>query len=468
MRNTLNPDTALSVVLDSITPEERDELLAEAEAEQAKYAAAKTERAESFLVRDSVFVEAGISLNAQGQAPLPNMERIARVLRHFSQTRDSLWYDEFTHRVMTNLGGEDRELRDSDYLDILAMIQNVFWPSAPKTVVFDAIEYYAHRNPRNSVTEYLDGLKWDGAHRLRGWLGNAFGANYKHDKMRRYHECVGRNWLIAMVARAYRPGCQVDNVVVLEGPQGVGKSRALQVLGGSAYANLGGKMSNDKQFVELFRGKWLIELAELDSLNRSTIDAVKSTITTRVDTYRPPWGRVARDFARTCVLAGTCNRTDWLVDDTGNRRFWPVKCSGAVNFEWLEFNRDQLFAEAVHHYKRGRKWWSVPEIHALVTDARKVDDPWLDRIKQYLDDPTTPAQLTSSDVLSSALHIPMERQSRATVLRLTPAMRQLGYVYKAVRCGDAVAKRWVKEQQKDKEQQQAKGRRQAKMKEGRS
>ena len=145
------------------------------------------------------------------------------------------------------------------------------------------------------------------------------------EKYTAYLRSVGPKWLIAAVARIYRPGLQGRPRIVFEGPQGVGKSTCLRILAGDEWfadeiADLGTKDS-----AQDLRGKWIVELAEVAALRRAALERMKAFISRNVDHYRPSYGRRSMDFPRQCVFAGTTNADAYLADETGNRRFWPVK-----------------------------------------------------------------------------------------------------------------------------------------------
>jgi putative DNA primase/helicase len=176
---------------------------------------------------------------------------------------------------------------------------------------------------------------------------------------------VAARWLISAVARVFQPGAKADCCLILEGGQGIGKSSALRILGDPWFtdeiADLGGK---DASFQT--QGVWIVEIAELDSMNRSEVSRIKSFMSRNVGRFRPPYGRRIVESPRQCVFAGSVNHNVYLRDETGGRRFWPVECR-SIDLAGLKRDRDQPWAEAVFKYQAGSPWWL--ESAELITKA---------------------------------------------------------------------------------------------------
>jgi predicted P-loop ATPase len=143
---------------------------------------------------------------------------------------------------------------------------------------------------------------------------------------------------------------------VLEGKQGAGKSSILRALAGDEWFHDGLSDMHGKDASAALRGKWIIELPELSAMRRSDTEAVKAFLSRTEERYRPAYGRTEVIKPRRCVFAGTTNRNDYLTDDTGERRFWPVTV-GAVKLDELTQDREQIWAEAVDLYRNGARWW---------------------------------------------------------------------------------------------------------------
>lgn len=399
-----------------------------------------------------------------------------------------IWFDDFHGDFFTDWRGKESDeivpvtkMDDAFLLNVhgfLLMMDTRLGASSSGNTE-KTVHFVADKDHRNEPREWLRGLQWDGEPRLEQLLTRAYGA--PNDT---YHRAVGRCWFVSMAARISEPGCKVDTMPVLYGPQGTAKSTSLEVIGGQWYATIN-TTADSKDFLDALRGVLVAEVAELDAIsgNRVENSRVKSLLSTRVDKYRPPYGRTSREFRRTAVLVGTTNDPAWHRDETGGRRFWPVHCVGAIDLQWLRENRDQLFAEACSRYTKGEAWWDVPreEQERLVMEHYTAD-PWEEKIRStiatwrvywggyatsgrealpgYVEaiagDPMSHDEathwgtvLTTNRLMTQALGIASERQTRYTAKRIAETMRKLGWTSRAVRarCGDktVVIRGWTSE-----------------------
>lgn len=306
-----------------------------------------------------------------------NTENITRVLNGHEKFKGQIKYDAFTNVVYY----KDKPLEDHHVIEIQTKIQITMpdFVKVSKEMVFDAILKVARDNTYDSAIDYLQSIKWDGTKRLDQWLSKTY--NTPDDI---YHQKVGSNWLKGLVRRIMIPGCKFDHVLVLEGEQGTKKSTSLMVLGKDWHVETA--MSTDnKDFFMMFQGKAIIEFSEGETLSRTETKRMKAIITTQVDKYRPAYGRMSVDFKRRCVFAMTTNAEEYLKDETGNRRWLPVRCNGTANIEWLRDNRDQLFAEAYHRVMvLEESTWEFPEdLMKEAQDQRRLHDPWEDIIVEW-------------------------------------------------------------------------------------
>ena len=246
-----------------------------------------------------------------------------------------------------------------------------------------------------------------------------------------------------MVSRILSPGCKVDHMVILEGFQGTGKSTAVSIIGGKWFAQMNSNIDS-KDFLVSMRGKMMIEMGELSSMRKAEADKIKQIVSEPKDNYRPPYGRTSIDFPRQCVFIGTTNQAEYLIDDTGARRFWPMETSRIDN-EKLREDRDQLFAEALDMRKRGVKWWEVPEEAEAIQEARREQDPWEYPITVWVDQPLVNPPWSTAYIADEAVRLPVGNQNRQTSNRIAKIMRSLGYVYKPVKG----VKMWKKQQESE-------------------
>lgn len=237
---------------------------------------------------------------------------------------------------------------------------------APKPqMVRDVMMQVARANAYDPLRDYLEALRWDGRPRLDTFLGKYLGAQGDPAHL----ECISPKWFISAVARALRPGCKVDTVLILEGPQGLRKSTAFRILGERWFCDATIDVSS-KDSAMLASQYWILELAELDTFRRSNDQSLKAFLSRNEDTYRPPYGRTNISTPRRCVMVGTTNADDYLQDPTGHRRNWPVLCT-AIDIEALKDDRDQLWAEAVARFHQNERWWlSDEEAHRAELQAR--------------------------------------------------------------------------------------------------
>lgn len=299
-----------------------------------------------------------------------------------------------------------------------------------------AVAQAARMNRFNPVVNYLDSLEWDGVARLETWLAAVAGAIQSP-----YCGLIGTLFLMSMVARAYRPGCQMDYAPVFEGGQGARKSSLLRVLGGEWYKETPFKVGEKDGYLSI-QGAWLYEIAELDSFNKGDITTIKAFITNKVDDFRAPYGRRNAKYPRRTCFAATTNQDEYLKDTTGARRFWPVQC-GLVNLELLQEIRDQLFAEAVVLFKAGLQWHPTPEDERDLIrpeqEQREIEDVWYPRIYRFLEGISdsseripTPrlTEVTMEILLTKALQIEIGKLSAAKSesTRVGNCMKRLGWL----------------------------------------
>ena len=358
------------------------------------------------------------------------------ILQNDVATVGCIIYDEFSDTISIvrrppwdNVKNfEVRELRDTDFVGCQMWLETKGMKVGKNTVA-DAVMFIAGCNSVNPPFEYMDGLKWDGKPRLDMWLKNCMGSKQAEE----YLSLIGSKWMIGAVKRVYEPGCKFDSVLILEGAQGIGKSKVLRELAtfGSReyFLDSVGDLKN-KDTLMTMQGKLIVELAELASFKKAENEEIKAFITRQTDEYRPPYGRVVNKRARRFVFAGSTNEGEnegYLTDHTGNRRYWPVECC-VLNVDAIKKDREQLWAEAVFRYKQGERTWL--EDHELMLSEgeqrkREIEDAWLQRIEVII--LATGLDGIPVDMIADKLELKARDVNNVARKRIKTCLTHLGY-----------------------------------------
>jgi predicted P-loop ATPase/phage/plasmid primase-like uncharacterized protein len=368
--------------------------------------------------------EFGLARSEKGNI-LPSLSNVFLILDRHEEWLGVIAYDEFSGQVVKLKpppfsGGEIGEWSDMDDLRCTLWMQQKYGFQPRKEVVMDAVLLIADLHKYHVVRAYLDPLEWDQVPRLDHWLIDKLGAADTE-----YNRVVARKWMIAAVARIYRPGCKADNVLILEGEQGLYKSTALKVLGGEWFTDAPFRLG-DKDAYVVIRGKWIVELAELDSFNKAESTGAKLFFGQYIDRYRNFYGKRASDVPRQQVFAGTTNSDAYLKDDTGNRRYWPVLVT-EIDLEGLKVWRDQLWAEAVAKFRAGEEWWPTSAERAMFEeqqDQRYVGDAYTQVIATWL---VGRSQATMTEILGDALKLDVAKWTKPEQQRVGRCMSELGW-----------------------------------------
>jgi len=318
-----------------------------------------------------------------------------------------------------------RPVKDTDVTAIQEYLQYVGMSRISKDITHQAVDKRAEENAFHPVKNYLNGLApWDGEPRLDGWLNAYLGVPHSP-----YATAIGRMFLVAMVARIFEPGCKADYMLILEGPQGIGKSTAVSILAGDWYSDaLPDLKSGSKDICQHLNGKWLIEVAEMSALDKIEAATLKAFVTRSVEQYRPSYGRKDVHEPRQCVFIGTTNKGCYLRDETGGRRFWPVLCGG-VDLDALARDRDKLFAEAVALYRAKTPWWPAAAFESEHIkphqDARYEEDAWEQAIITWLENVS---KTTILEIAREALKMETGRLGTAEQRRISSVLERFQWV----------------------------------------
>ncbi len=299
--------------------------------------------------------QAGLEITGKGELKntLTNMvlilkhdEALAGI--HYNQLRDGMDVDD--NAPWKRLKGGWNKTDDASLAGYIDAKYKLYSPGKLR----DAALKVAVERAKHPVRDYLKALpKWDGVERLDRLLVDYLGA-----KDSEYVRTVTRKTFVAAVARVMEPGIKFDFMLVLNGPQGIGKSTLFNQLGGQWFSDsLSIADMRDKTAAEKLQGYWIIEIGELAGIKKIDEETLKSFLSRQDDKYRAAYGYAVEDHPRQCIIVGSTNKTTgFLRDLTGNRRFWPVKVPGTDALKpWHLKEVDLVWAEALARYKAGEK-----------------------------------------------------------------------------------------------------------------
>jgi predicted P-loop ATPase len=363
-------------------------------------------------------------LNTGKTGPKKTITNLMLFLKNLPEFGITIRWNELAQRAEWN----GRPIEDSDLVDVrLILEQHDFEPNVAD--VLPAVMRHAKENAFHPVRDYLRSLKWDGTKRLDYWLHLCLGAPDTP-----FTRIAARKTLIAAVARAFKPGCKVDTVLVLEGPQGIKKSTAIARLFGEDHtAESVNIFDQHNKMVMAMMGAWCVELAEFVAILNRDRNVVKGLLSMRSDRVVLPYAKMASDHPRQCIFFGTINPGDsgYLTDSTGNRRYWPVEVTKA-DLDLIEDRRDQLWAEAYKAFQAGEAWWIDDDAeHALAQAAarsREEYDVWEELLTEKLVKQSI-YSVTAAAALQ-AIGVPGERMGKKELNRIGNALRAIGYVVK--------------------------------------
>ena len=263
---------------------------------------------------------------------------------------------------------EKRRWKDADDASFYRYMET-FYGITGREKLDNGLLIVSSQNRINDVKQYLQGLKWDGVKRVDRLLVDYLGAEDNA-----YSHAVIRKLLCAAVARAVKGGVKFDYMPILTGPQGIGKSTFLSILGKEWFSDSLTTFEG-KEAAELIQGTWINEVGELTAFTKQETQTIKQFLSKTDDIYRAAYGRRTEKYPRRCVFCGTSNDSEFLKDSTGNRRFWPVDVGEhpAVKSVWKDLpgEVDQIWAEAYMLYVLGEELYLPKEIEALAEQQQE-------------------------------------------------------------------------------------------------
>jgi predicted P-loop ATPase len=315
-----------------------------------------------------------------------------------------------------------------------------------KELAADALIFVAKENQFDPVRDYLDRVAEEVQPASIDHLATAY--LRPTDKPGTLYDAMLRCTLIAAVRRIYEPGAKHDAACVLMGPQGCGKSTFWRNLGGPFFSDALGDTTN-KDDLLLVGKAWIHEWGEIDRITgKNHAGKIKAFLSRQTDMYRVPYGKATEDFPRRSIIVGSTNRdTGFLIDDTGNRRFWvvPVDVQGMIEVDGLLLERDAIWSAAVAAYRAGEPNHLPRDLEQQVSEANLaylVESPWLAPVREWLASPRNAGSpITTEILLTDAIGKPVERQSRVDQMQIASILRELGLI-KRRKTVDGVQK-WV-------------------------
>ncbi len=391
-------------------------------------------KAAEIALRQVSEVQSPYILNSEG-GKIANLANAITMIMSLPLQFDSLTLKPFL--TATSPWGTIGEWTDNDDTKVTEWCQrdglNIDIRTGAAAAQAVAFSRHPHYHP---IREYLRAVKWDGEPRLSTWMRDRLGVPDTE-----YSRNVARKWMISAVKRVMEPGCQADYTLVLEGSQGKRKSTALRTLCGHRWFTDDIAEIGSKDSAMQLQGKWIVEIAELDAFRRAEITTIKAWLVRPEDHFRPPYGRRTADYPRQNVFAASTNKEDWGMDDTGLRRFWPVKV-GAIDIDGLIRDRDQLWAEAVFAYDEGELSYfsdNIEKIANVEQHERQHKDAWKDLVEGWIESPggmntayvrSYRGHIYIAEILQHCLDLPKKDWTVASKSRVTRILRLAGFVEK--------------------------------------
>lgn len=277
-------------------------------------------------------------------------------------------WNSFSNNTEIYYENKYQNMNDSLVLKIQFYIQSNYklFKNISTQLTAQSLQLLSYDTIINPLKDFFDNLVWDKTPRLDKWLHITYGTPDT-----RLYSQMGSTYLMGLVNRVLNPGCQFDSVLILGGQQGWFKTTSLRILGDKYYMETS-LTADNKDFFQSLQGYMLVEFSEGVTMKFSDIDKLKSIITRTDDVFRKPYAANMETFPRSCVFSMTTNKTEYLRDNTGNRRYYPVILTHKADIKWLKENRDQLLAEAKERLEYGElTYFDSEELEKLQESAQE-------------------------------------------------------------------------------------------------
>lgn len=347
-------------------------------------------------VESAVFVKP----EAQEEKVKNTLDNLDSALEVYSDSVNRLWMNELGRIKMIG----SRRLTDNDVSNLQVDLFKMHGTKWVKEEMHDRITSLCHRHMTHPVRDHLDGLKWDGASRIDDILGTAVCVGPDENQILK--SLYLRKWLIGAVARVYEPGCKMDTMLVFYSEkQGIGKSKFAQVMGGNWYIAESIR-PDDKDCKITLHKHWIVEVDELDATTRKRdLADLRAFLSRQEDSIRNPYGRIDEVYKRGFVFIGTTNDKGVVKEEDG-RRYWPIEVTG-FDIGFLASIRDQVWAEALHLYRSGERWWleedDEEKRRSDSLNRFREDDSATESILSWMDNPMWPVNGVTIDAVMSHL-----------------------------------------------------------------
>ena len=334
-----------------------------------------------------------LKVNPNTGNPVSTPYNMKLIIENDPVIANKFYFDEFADRVYitgslpwdASMQSGKRVWGDGDDAALRNYLSDAYGISG-KEKIADSLTEIIQKRKFHPLKEYLSSLIWDGVPRVDTLLTDYLGALDTA-----YTRAAIRKCLVAAVARVFRPGVKFDNMIILAGRQGLGKSTFWNRLGLDWYSDSLSTFEG-KEASELLQGYWIIEVGELAGLNKAEMNTIKGFLSKQEDIYRAPFARRTMPHPRNCILVGTTNDAEFLRDKTGNRRFWPIDLGKQVPIKsvWRDLAEEvpQIWAEAVEYFKKAEPLYIDQRLEQMAVEAQeehRESDPREGVILNFLD-----------------------------------------------------------------------------------